>query len=117
MERTAVLYQPLSFRFTEDGFFPDVRREQVSPADGRVLAEFEQDRFLALYHLGLRQRQKDWDASAQFLYLLSDAFFKRLTDLPDLELLRENAAPTLEQEDLARLIQAVPFAILSLIHI
>ena len=111
MERTAVLYQPLSFRFTEDGFFPDVRREQVSPADGRVLAEFEQDRFLALYHLGLRQRQKDWDASAQFLYLLSDAFFKRLTDLPDLELLRENAIPTLEQEDLARLIQAVPFAI------
>ena len=111
MERTDGVYQPLSFRFTEDGFFPDVRWEQVSPADGKMLEEFEQDRFWALYHLGLRQRRKDWDASAQFLYLLSDTFFKRLTDYPALELLRENAAPTLEPEDVARLTQAVPFAI------
>lgn len=111
MERTDGVFQPLSFRFTEDGFFPDVRWEQVSPADGKMLEEFEQDRFWALYHLGLRQRRKDWDASAQFLYLLSDTFFKRLTDYPDLELQRENAAPALEQEDLQRLIRAVPFAI------
>ena len=111
MEQTAALYQPLSFRFTEDGFFPDVRWEQVSPADRKVLAEFEADRFLALYHLGLRERQKDFDASAQFLYLLSDAFFKRLTDLPDLELTRQNAAPELGQEELERLTRAVPYAI------
>ena len=111
MERTAALYQPLSFRFTEDGFFPDVRREQLSPADGKVLEQFEQDRDLSLYHLGLGERRTEWGASAQFLYLLSDAFFKRLTDLPDLELARENAAPELGQEELGRLLRAVPFAI------
>lgn len=111
MERTAVLYQPLSFRFTEDGFVPDVRREQLSPADGKVLEEFEQDRVLALYHLGLRERQPDWGASTQFLYLLSDGFFKRLTDLPDLELLRELAEPMPEQEQAEALLRSVPFAI------
>ena len=45
--------------------------------------------------------------SAAFLYLLSETFFKSLTSLPDLELLRENAqAPLLETD---RLLRAVPF--------
>ena len=111
MEHTAAMYQPLSFRFTEDGFFPDARRETLSPSDRALLEQFEQDRDQALYHLGLGEREPGQSPSWQFLYLLSDTFFKRLTDLPDLELTRQNAAPELGQEELERLTRAVPFAI------
>ena len=111
MEHTAAMYQPLSFRFTEDGFFPDARRETLSPSDRALLEQFEQNRDQALYHLGLGEREPGQSPSWQFLYLLSDTFFKRLTDLPDLELTRQNAAPELGQEELERLTRAVPFAI------
>lgn len=111
MEHTAAMYQPLSFRFTEDGFFPDARRETLSPSDRALLEQFEQNRDQALYHLGLGERELGQSPSWQFLYLLSDTFFKRLTDLPDLELTRQNAAPELGQEELERLTRAVPFAI------
>lgn len=111
MEQTSAMYQPLSFRFTEDGFFPDARRENLSPADRALLEQFEQDPDQALYHLGLGEREPGQSPSRQFLYLLSDLFFKRLTDLPDLELTRQNAAPELGQEALEQLTQAVPFAI------
>ena len=111
MEHTAAMYQPLSFRFTEDGFFPDARRETLSPSDRALLEQFEQNRDQALYHLGLGEREPGQSPSWQFLYLLSDTFFKRLTDLPDLELTRQNAAPELGQEELERLTRAVPYAI------
>lgn len=56
-------------------------------------------------------KKADRSPSWAFLYLLSDTFFKKLTDLPDLELTRENAAPVLCREDLDALLRAVPFAI------
>ena len=76
MDHTAPMYQPLSFRFTEDGFFSDARRETLSPSDRALLEQFEQDRDQALYRLGLGERQSGQSPSWQFLYLLSDLFFK-----------------------------------------
>lgn len=111
MEHTTAMYQPLSFRFTENGFFPDVRRETLSPSDRVLLEQFAQNPYQALYHLGLGECEQGQSPSWQFLYLLSDMFFKRLTDLPDLELTRQNAAPVLGQEELERLSRAIPFAI------
>ena len=103
--------QPLQFRFTPDGFCPDARREALSAEDTALLEQFAADRYRALYQLGLRDKRADRSPSGAFLYLLSDTFFKKLTDLPDLELTRENAAPVLGREDLDALLRAVPFAI------
>ena len=111
MTGTVKLDQPLQFRFTPDGFCPDTRREMLSKEDGALLEQFEADRYRALYQLGLGDKRADRSPSGAFLYLLSDTFFKKLTDLPDLELARENAAPVLCQEDLDALLRAVPFAI------
>lgn len=111
MTGTVKSEQTLQFRFTPDGFCPDTCREVLSEDDRALLEQFEADRYRALYRLGLGDKRKDRSPSGAFLYLLSDTFFKKLTDLPDLELTRENAAPVLCQEDLDGLLRAVPFAI------
>ena len=111
MADTSMRNQPLQFRFTEDGFFPDSQPQTLSQADRELCARFESDRDTALYHLGLGERGTNRSPSWLFLYTLSDLFFKRLTDLPDLELLREQASPALRQEDMDALLRAVPFAI------
>ena len=111
MTGTVKLEQPLQFRFTPDGFCPDTRRETLAEEDRALLEQFEADRYRALYQLCLGSKREDRSPSGAFLYLLSDTFFKKLTNLPDLELTRENAAPVLCREDLDVLLRAVPFAI------
>ena len=96
----------LQFIFTADGFYCDTQ-DQLSDTDQALQTQFEADRWTALYRLGLTERPERAGPSAAFLYLLSDAFFKSLTSLPDLELLRENAQAPLSETD--RLLRAVPF--------
>ena len=83
--------QTLQFAFTADGFVPIADARLLNDADRELQSRFEEDSFAALYAMGLRGGAETAGASAAFLALLSDTFFKRLTDLPDLELLRENA--------------------------
>lgn len=99
---------PLRFIFVEDGFYCDVQGD-LSDADQNLKTQFETDRWTALYYMGLAERRADLSPSAAFLYLLSDAFFKALTSLSDLELYRENAKAPLTETD--RLLRAVPFTI------
>ncbi len=96
----------LQFIFTADGFYCDTQ-DQLSDADQALQLKFEADRWTALYRLGLTERPERAGPSAAFLYLLSDAFFKSLTSLPDLELLRENAQAPLTET--GQLLRAVPF--------
>lgn len=101
----------LQFIFTPEGFYPDACPQALSDRDRELFAQFEEDRFEALYRMGLRGREENLSPAAAFLYLLSDTFFKKLMDLPELELLRENAAVVLSGEDAGRLQQAVPFVL------
>jgi len=98
----------LQFIFTENDFYCDSGK-WLSDADQALRKRFESDRWAALYHWGITERPKGLSASAAFLYLLSDTFFKALTSLPDLELSRENAKVPLTETDW--LLRAVPFAI------
>ena len=101
----------LQFLFTEEGFCPDGRPEMLSSADQKLLEHFEQDRYGALYHMGLAEKSPDFSPSAVFLYQVSDAFFKTLTSLPELEISRGETRAELSEDEADRLIQAAPFAI------
>ena len=103
--------QTMQFAFTADGFVPIADAQMLNDADRELLSRFEEDRFAALYSMGLQGGAETAGASAAFLTLLSDTFFKRLTDLPDLELLRENACAALSEQDVESLLSAVPFAL------
>ena len=103
--------QTLQFAFTADGFVPIADARLLNDADRELQSRFEEDSFAALYAMGLRGGAETAGASAAFLALLSDTFFKRLTDLPDLELLREKARVELSEQDIESLLRAVPFAL------
>lgn len=103
--------QTMQFAFTADGFVPIADAQMLNDADRELLSRFEEDRFAALYSMGLQGGAETVGASAAFLTLLSDTFFKRLTNLPDLELLRENACAALSEQDVESLLSAVPFAL------
>ena len=103
--------EPLQFLFTPEGFLPDASGASLSEGDAALLSRFKTDRVQALYQLGLEERPADASPSTVFLYLLSDAFFKALTDLPDLELLRQDAKIVLSPDAAGSLLQAVPFAL------
>lgn len=73
--------------------------------------EFEEDRYLALYHLGAKEKPKGFDAAGNYLYHLADTFFRTLTDQPDLELTRANTKVRMTEELLQRLKDSVPFTL------
>lgn len=103
--------RPLQFAFTAEGFAPAVDAGQLSQEDGERLSRFERNAFEALYAMGLHEKPASASTSVSFLLLLAETFFKRLTDLPDLELLREKARAVLTGEDRESLLRAVPFAL------
>ena len=95
----------LSFIFTPDGFCPDA-------SDGDEYSAWMNDGgFSALYEAGLKAAPKTMSPSARFLYQTAAAYFKQLTDLPELELARDQVRVPVSEELCEELLQSVPFAI------
>lgn len=96
----------LSFLFTSEGFRPDIfqNEDEIKIWTGETA-------YRSLYQFGMEGKPKDATPSAGFLYQVAAAFFARLTDLPELELVRENAKVSLSSEALEELLAAVPFVI------
>lgn len=102
---------PLELVLTPDGFVPELLEEPHSAEAEDLLSRWKENRWAALYHLGLRERPEGLSPSALYLYTAAEAFFRALTSLPELELLRERAQAALSGEEAARLLRSVPFVI------
>lgn len=100
----------LDFIFTPDGFIPDIDMTQENKKD-KLAVMFNKDRYSALYNIGLTGKPQVCSASMAFLYMVADKFFKKLTALPELEIVRENAKVLLTDDEYMDLLEAVPFAI------
>lgn len=111
MRKKEIQPAALQFLFTKDGFCLDGSPEWLDEEDRELAALLETDRRRLLYHLGLQPGPEAASPSRVFLTRVSEAFFSALTDLPDLELLREHAAAKLSDEQADRLLRSVPFAI------
>lgn len=96
----------LSFLFTSEGFRPDIfqNEDEIKIWTGETA-------YRSLYQFGLGGKPEDAASSAGFLYQVAAAFFTLLTDLPELELVRENARISLSNEVSEELLEAVPFVI------
>ena len=95
----------LSFLFTPDGFRPDV-------SEGEENAVWMEDGgFPVLYESGLKAAPETMSPSARFLNQMAVSFFRQLTDLPELELAREQVQVPVSEELCEELLQSVPFAI------
>lgn len=103
--------EKLQFIFLPEGFQLDVAEESSGAKKRGVKTPFEKDRYAALYQMGLEERPEGLSASAAFLYLVSDTFFKSLTSLPELELARDKAQVRISDDSYEKMTNAVPFAI------
>lgn len=101
------LLSGVEFLFTPEGFIPDTTK-----GDPKQLERWlEKDGYPALYECGLKERPKNAGPSALFLYQTAECFFRRLTDLPELEIVREQAKVQLSSEEKEDLLLSAPFVI------
>lgn len=89
-----------AFIFTRDGFYPDYADEQAT-----------QDPMELLYHISLTEDPAQLTVSGYFLYLVSKAFFRELTELPELEMARDEVEVKLSEDRMTELLAATPYAI------
>lgn len=101
----------LHFLFTADGFLPDECGEALSEAAHVWKKRFEEERFVALYRLGFVECPEEFDQAGRFLHQLADAFFRVLTDQPDLELTRAQTRIAADENLIRRLLDCVPFTL------
>ncbi len=87
--------------FTKRGFYPEGNGEQNEDVDIAAL----------LYDMTRTEHPSKLSVSGYFLYLVSDAFFKELTQLSELELVRDKIKVVPSPECVDRLLQATPYAI------
>ena len=101
----------LRFIFTADGFIPDITDDlsEQEALDARTW--IGEGAYPNLYAFGSGPRPEKLSVSASYLYLVSSFFFKALTELPELELLREKAKVKLTDEQMEYLLDAAPFGL------
>lgn len=100
----------LQFIFTQTGIIAECQKEQATQADRFWKASFEENCFEAMYQYGLENVEAE-SISAVFVKKIVRVFLEKLTQQPELEMLRENAVVTLEKEDKEQLFLALPFAV------
>ncbi len=100
------VFSNMNFIFTPDGFIPDA-------VSGEEIAEpwFYGAGYPALYRIGLKKCPEKITPSALFLYRTAELFFKKLTDLPELELVREQADVRFSPSEAEELLVSAPFVI------
>ena len=101
----------ISIIFTPKGFYADGNVELMSEADCERYKCYEQDAFRTLYFLGLRETPESIGQTERFLYLVASAFFRKLTDIPELEIARERVNVAPNAEDCEKLLQSLPYSI------
>ena len=87
--------------FTENGFYPETGEEDQGNINPMEL----------LYALENVENPSALTISGHFLYQISDAFFKELTRLPELELARDQVNIQPSEECIQDLLAATPYAI------
>lgn len=106
----------LSFVFTPQGFVCDV---SLDPESGKPrlaheshawYERFAKDRRDALYDLGFAADEPWFTPSMRYLRRIVDAFLRNTLLRPDMELLREQASPELDEATITELLLALPFS-------
>lgn len=100
----------LQFIFTPTGVIAEYPAGQETESDQFWKAEFDRDCYEALYRYGMESVEAGSNTAA-YLKKIVNTFLKKLTQLPELEILREKAEAVLEKEDEEKLLLALPFAI------
>lgn len=103
----------LNFIIDETGFTVEMPDADIEGADNGLrywLDRFADDKYRALYDMGFGVKPACLGVTGNFLYMLSDVFGRQLLRQPDIELSKENTSLEIEEEEIDRLLNSVPFA-------
>lgn len=100
----------LQFIFTPSGVMAECHERQATESDRFWTECFENNMYTSMYQYGLDAVEAE-SISALFVKKFAKTFFKKLTQLPELEILRENSIVRFTREDKEQLLEAVPFAL------
>ncbi len=107
----AAVSERLQFVFTKTSFRIDHPEWQLDETEEKLKEAFAENRARALFLLGFSDPEKSESPSLTFLRLVSTEFMKALTDIPELEIARENVQVRLSEETAGRLLDSVPFGL------
>ncbi|MEG1583663.1 MAG: ATP-dependent helicase, partial [Anaerovorax sp.] len=107
--------------FLPEGFAIDRQEVQADDAGASVetlgekeqifLAEYDQDKYVALYHLSFSVKE-GWESPALlYLYHLANALLLALSKTPDIEWTREKTAVSITEEVRVKFKEEVPYVI------
>lgn len=97
----------LKFRITKDNFYLDTYQDELSD----LQQEFHNDKYKTLYEWGFQEQPKLVHPSALFLYHVSELFIKTLTNLPELEIAKEDVFVEVNEEIWLNLQAKVPYIV------
>lgn len=107
----AAVPERLQFIFTKTSFRIDHPEWHLEETEEKLRKRFEENRARALFSIGFSDPAGSESPSLAFLRLVSTEFVKTLTDMPELEIARENVQVRLSEETGRRLLDSVPFGI------
>lgn len=102
----------LNILFTKKGFTVD--RTGAEPQDAyeaKLKKRLAEEPYVALFAMGFEGRRAKDSATLAFLRRVSEEFLRTLTDLPELEIAREEVKVLPSEETIEALLLAVPFGI------
>ena len=101
----------LQFIFTPDGFYVDTASISTENEKQQLAIWQKNGGYSALYQMGLEAASKKMTLSGNFLYHVSEQFFRALTELPEIEIARENVQVAVTDKVSEELLQEIPFGI------
>ena len=101
--------EKLQFIFTKESFVVDRPGAEISEAEQKLRNDFLDFRYKALFQLTFDEDNVTDSPSLAFLRKLSVKFSAALTDLPEIEILREKAIVRLSGDATEDLLRSVPF--------
>ena len=101
----------LQFIFTPDGFYVDTASISTENEKQQLAIWQKNGGYSALYQMGLEAASKKMTLSGNFLYHVSEQFFRALTELPEIEIARENVQVAVSDKVSEELLQEIPFGI------
>lgn len=101
----------LQFIFTPDGFYVDTASINTENEKQQLAIWQKNGGYPALYQMGLEVGSQKMTLSGNFLYHVSEQFFRALTELPELEIARENVQVAVSDKIRDELLQEIPFGI------
>lgn len=101
----------LQFIFTPDGFYVDTASINTENEKKELAIWQKNGGYPALYQMGLEAASRKMTLSGNFLYHVSEQFFRALTELPELEIARENVQVAVSDKIRDKLLLEIPFGI------